>query len=269
MHKPWGERSRSFQVDALANSLYPAALQDKLAAMAVANFFLWPMTRFLNDKFVPAEHRVVANHITTVSCLVLLQWCTARDECVLWVVCEGGGMTRIVSKTEPSFCYVQVVWNAWLSTLGHAPFPDPTDLFTMVGGAAAVQHAADVLTPAVNHAAEAVSPFVSHACQVRFSLGGKIDAPFIHDFPWENFLNVVLLVTRAYVHIAGCCRHGGAHAIMPPGEGLQQVSGHDLAIGLCGALAIAVLLDTAASLHLQRAGTLELVLDRLHSTHLS
>lgn len=29
------------------------------------------------------------------------------------------------------------------------------------------------------------------------------------------------------------------------------------------------LLDTAASLHLTRAGTLELVLDRLHSTHLS
>ena len=35
--------------------------------MAVANYLLWPMTRFLNDKFVPAEHRIVANHITTVS----------------------------------------------------------------------------------------------------------------------------------------------------------------------------------------------------------
>jgi hypothetical protein len=32
----------------------------------VGNYLLWPMTRYLNDKFVPPEHRVTANHIITV-----------------------------------------------------------------------------------------------------------------------------------------------------------------------------------------------------------
>lgn len=69
---------------------------------------------------------------------------------------------------------VQVVWNAWLSTLGHAPLLDPTDLFTKVGGTAAVQHAADALAPVMSHAADAVSPFVSHACQVRSSTSWQV-----------------------------------------------------------------------------------------------
>ena len=37
-----------------------------MAALLVANTLLWPMARFLNDKFVPEEHRVTANHIMTV-----------------------------------------------------------------------------------------------------------------------------------------------------------------------------------------------------------
>ena len=52
--------------------------------MAVANYLLWPMTRFLNDKFVPAEHRIVANHITTVSlssCLCVLYQGVTHKSC--------------------------------------------------------------------------------------------------------------------------------------------------------------------------------------------
>ena len=37
-----------------------------MAALLVANTLLWPMARFLNDKFVPEQHRVTANHIITV-----------------------------------------------------------------------------------------------------------------------------------------------------------------------------------------------------------
>jgi len=40
--------------------------------LLVANTLLWPMARFLNDKFVPAEHRVTANHIMTASSYPLL-----------------------------------------------------------------------------------------------------------------------------------------------------------------------------------------------------
>ena len=38
-----------------------------MAALLVANTLLWPTARFLNDKFVPEQHRVTANHIMTVS----------------------------------------------------------------------------------------------------------------------------------------------------------------------------------------------------------
>ena len=41
-------------------------VQDKMAALLVANTLLWPMARFMNDKFVPQQHRVTANHIITV-----------------------------------------------------------------------------------------------------------------------------------------------------------------------------------------------------------
>lgn len=37
-----------------------------MTALVMANYFLWPLTRYLNDTFVPAEHRVTANHIITV-----------------------------------------------------------------------------------------------------------------------------------------------------------------------------------------------------------
>ena len=56
--------------------------QDKLVTLMVANHVLWPVTRFLNDKFVPAQHRQVGNHIITVSpmlcfdparCMLVLQ----------------------------------------------------------------------------------------------------------------------------------------------------------------------------------------------------
>ena len=51
----------------------PAAmLQDKMAALLVANTLLWPTARFLNDKFVPQDHRVTANHIMPVSHCALL-----------------------------------------------------------------------------------------------------------------------------------------------------------------------------------------------------
>ena len=51
-------------LDFLTNPL--PRVQDKMAALLVANTLLWPMARFLNDKFVPEEHRVTANHIMTV-----------------------------------------------------------------------------------------------------------------------------------------------------------------------------------------------------------
>ena len=44
-----------------------SALQDKLVTLMVANHVLWPVTRFLNDQFVPEKHRQVGNHIITVS----------------------------------------------------------------------------------------------------------------------------------------------------------------------------------------------------------
>jgi len=44
--------------------------------LLVANTLLWPMARFLNDKFVPAEHRVTANHIMTASSYPLLTFKT-------------------------------------------------------------------------------------------------------------------------------------------------------------------------------------------------
>ena len=52
-------------------------VQDKMAALLVANTLLWPMARFLNDQFVPQQHRVTANHIITV-CHLLHTWTDAH-----------------------------------------------------------------------------------------------------------------------------------------------------------------------------------------------
>ena len=49
------------------------------------------------------------------------------------------------------------MWNAWLSTLGHAPMLDPTDFIHSMGA----NHAAEGLSNAVSHAA--ASPFVAQA----------------------------------------------------------------------------------------------------------
>ena len=54
-------------------------LQDKITALVVANYFLWPLTRYLNDTFVPAEHRVTANHIITVRPRCNIPACTLYD----------------------------------------------------------------------------------------------------------------------------------------------------------------------------------------------
>lgn len=43
-----------------------------MAALLVANTLLWPTARFLNDKFVPEQHRVTANHIMTVCSFTFL-----------------------------------------------------------------------------------------------------------------------------------------------------------------------------------------------------
>lgn len=59
-----------------------------------------------------------------------------------------------------------MVWNAWLSTLGHAPQIDAGDLLSKFGGESAMQHVAAAAAPVMQHASEAVSPFVSHAAQV-------------------------------------------------------------------------------------------------------
>ncbi len=51
----------------------------------------------------------------------------------------------------------QVVWSAWLTTLGHAPMVDPTDFFQSTG----IDQAAEGVTNAISHAA--ASPFGAHA----------------------------------------------------------------------------------------------------------
>lgn len=43
--------------------------------MVVANYILWPVTCYLNNTFVPPEHRVVANHTITVSLQDFLALC--------------------------------------------------------------------------------------------------------------------------------------------------------------------------------------------------
>lgn len=163
-------------------------LEDKLTALAMANYVLWPMTRFLNDNFIPAEHRIVANHITTV------------------------------------------VWNAWLSTLGHAPLPDVSHLFSSTGANAAVQHVSHAVAPIMQHAAEAVSPFVTHAAQGVAAMAERMPS---------------CLLEKAF---------SKSLDVLSPLASVERSPSQ--------------LLETAASLGLQRAGTLELVLDRLHSTHL-
>ena len=52
---------------------------------------------------------------------------------------------------------VQVVWNAWLSTLGHAPMIDSTDFLHTLGADHAVKGVSEVLSNA------AASPFGAHA----------------------------------------------------------------------------------------------------------
>ena len=51
----------------------------------------------------------------------------------------------------------QVVWSAWLSTLGHAPMVDPTDFFQSTG----IDQAAEGVSNAISHAA--ATPFGAHA----------------------------------------------------------------------------------------------------------
>ena len=51
----------------------------------------------------------------------------------------------------------QVVWSAWLSTLGHAPMVDPTDFFQSTG----MDQAAEGVSQAISHAA--ATPFGAHA----------------------------------------------------------------------------------------------------------
>ena len=51
----------------------------------------------------------------------------------------------------------QVVWSAWLTTLGHAPMVDPTDFLQSTG----IDQAAEGMTNAISHAA--ASPFGAHA----------------------------------------------------------------------------------------------------------
>lgn len=51
----------------------------------------------------------------------------------------------------------QVVWSAWLSTLGHAPMVDPTDFFQSTG----MDRAAEGVSQAISHAA--ATPFGAHA----------------------------------------------------------------------------------------------------------
>ena len=51
----------------------------------------------------------------------------------------------------------QVVWSAWLSTLGHAPMVDPTDFFHSTG----IDKVVEGVSQAASHAA--ASPFGAHA----------------------------------------------------------------------------------------------------------
>ena len=52
---------------------------------------------------------------------------------------------------------MQVVWNAWLSTLGHAPMLDSTDFLHTLGADHAVKGVSEAMSSA------AASPFGAHA----------------------------------------------------------------------------------------------------------
>jgi protein Mpv17 len=163
-----------------------------MTALVVANYFLWPLTRYLNNTFVPAEHRVTANHIITV------------------------------------------VWNAWLSTLGHAPQVDPTDLLHRMGGESLLNHVSEHMAPALADAGAAVSNAVS---------------PFVH----QATVGVAALADR----MPSCLLEKAFSKsldILSPFSGVERSPSQ--------------LLEAAASIHLDRTGTLELVLDRLQSARL-
>lgn len=160
--------------------------QDKMTALVVANYFLWPLTRYLNDTFVPAEHRVTANHIITVSF-------TPTPPCIRWMLhCVRTGFGVFLCRVYCTFrwfqkadkvCAPQVVWNAWLSTLGHAPQVDPTDLLHKMGGESLFNHVSEHVAPALADAgaavSNAVSPFVHQATVVRTRR--KL---YYHDMVW-------------------------------------------------------------------------------------
>lgn len=65
---------------------------------------------------------------------------------------------------------MQIVWNAWLSTLGHAPAVNPADLLHSFGGDTAVNAVSEFMAPALAHvgfaAGHAINPFVHQATQV-------------------------------------------------------------------------------------------------------
>ena len=83
-------------LDLLTDSL--SRVQDKMAALLVANTLLWPMARFLNDKFVPEEHRVTANHIMTVR----QHFCVQMNLWDVLVIC--------CLQTEVSYCTSELRW---------------------------------------------------------------------------------------------------------------------------------------------------------------
>ena len=68
---------------------------------------------------------------------------------------------------------LQVVWNAWLSTLGHAPMIDSTDFLHTLGADHAVKGVSEVMSNA------AASPFGAHASAAVAGVSQVSSAPSI------------------------------------------------------------------------------------------
>ena len=67
--------------------------------------------------------------------------------------------------------WAQVVWNAWLSTLGHAPIIDSTDFLHTLGADHVAKGASEVMSNV------AASPFVAHASAAVAGVSQVSSAP--------------------------------------------------------------------------------------------
>ena len=107
--------------------------------------------------------------------------------------CVHTGITAMACLIGTHHCSQQVVWNAWLSTLGHAPQIDAGDMLSKFGGESVAQHVAAAVAPVVHHASEAVSPFVAHAAQVLAL------CLCVNPHTWLSCTHLCMLVVKLYL----------------------------------------------------------------------